>query len=99
MAIYLFLVLAADRDGRSYYRDTSIAGILRLSPSEIAAGRSELLAADLIDYRAPSWWVKNLSKPAHCPRLPLSRPSDLQTIRGAVPEALKELIRSLEGRP
>lgn len=103
MALYLFLVLAADREGRSYYGDRSIGEILRLSPPGLAAARAELLAAGLIAYRAPNWWVKNLSSPAKAlpplePRpCASSHPSrEPAPIRGAVPGALRELIRSLE---
>lgn len=121
MATYLFLVLAADRDGRSYYRDSTIGEILRLGASAIAKARSELLAAGLIDYRAPDWWLKSLSAepaplsppavrpvgrrgppgPAAPPRGQACPPavppqSDPRPIRGAVPAALRELIRSLE---
>jgi hypothetical protein len=115
MALYLFLALAADREGRSYYGDRSIAEILRFSLSELAAARGELIAADLVDYRAPYWWVRSLSAPMPQSRqcnhrsiepLPVSRPSstdrppcDPVPIRGMVPEALKALILSLEGRP
>lgn len=75
MAVYLFLVIAADKEGKSYYRDSSIADILRLSPSSIASARAQLFAAGLIDYRAPNWWLKNLRAPSpgECQTTPSSR--------------------------
>ncbi len=99
MALYLFLVLAADREGRSYYRDRSIGEILRLSPSELAVTRAELIGAGLIAYRAPNWWIRGLSRP---PPSPAGRPASPchyggpVPIRGIVPEALKQLLQSLE---
>lgn len=106
IALYLFLVLAADREGRSYYGDRSIGEILRFSPDELIAARAELIAAGLIAYRTPNWWVKGFSSLAQPPPLPAHRPcassrlsGEPAPIRGAVPEALRELIRSLEERP
>lgn len=103
MALYLFLILAADREGRSYYGDGAIAGILRLSPSGLAIARDELVSGGLIAYRAPNWWVKGLSSLAQPPPPPAHRPcasfrpsGEPAPVRGIVPEALRELIRSLE---
>lgn len=107
MAIYLFLVIAADRDGRSYYSDRTIGGILRLSLSDIAAGRAELISVGLVEYRAPNLWVKSLSQATGGSSSVGSWPSrhsgrrallDPVPIRGVVPEALKAIIRSLEER-
>lgn len=105
LVLYLFLVVVGDKDGRSYYSDQSICDILRLSPSELATARSELIGAGLIAYRAPNWWVKSLSSPAGAlpPPAPghvaFPRPSrEPSPICGAVPEALKAIIRSLEER-
>lgn len=102
-ALYLFLVLAADRDGRSYYSDRSIGEILCLAPTVLAGARSELIKAGLIDYRRPDWWVKTLSQPK-----PVCRPEvghdvvsrqyggELKPIRGIVPEGLRTLLKSME---
>lgn len=103
MALYLFLILAADREGRSYYGDRSIAEILQLSSSGLTQARSELIEAGLIDYRRPNWWVKNLSQPAKPLRRPIVQPcahsrssDDLQPIRGIVPAGLRALLQSME---
>lgn len=110
MAVYLFLVLAADRDGRSFYSDASIMGILRLPGLKLTHARQELIEAGLIRYRRPYWWVESLTR-ARPPATPLScaQSSALQRedrppcplpmpARSVVPEALRELIRSLEER-
>lgn len=103
-ALYLFLVLAADRNGRSYYSDRSIGEILRLSPSDISGARTELIGAGLIDYQRPNWLVKNLSRPGMPPRqgtviqscAPLRSPGELQPVRGIVPDGLRMLLKSME---
>lgn len=108
MALYLFLVVVGDREGRSFYSDASVGALLRLA---VADARSELLRAGLIRYRRPFWWVESLTRarlqasPPH-PWVPapirrpedqdrLPRPSSVP-IRGSIPEALRDLIRTLE---
>lgn len=102
MALYLFLVLAADREGRSYYGNRTIGEILRLSPVSLAAARAGLIAAGLIVYRAPNWWVKGLSLPSPFSedrsRAFPSSSSEFTPTRGIVPDGLKSLLRSLEGK-
>lgn len=108
MAVYLFLILAADRDGRSFYSNASIIEILRLPGLKLSHARQELIEANLIRYRRPYWWVESLTR-ARSPRLLSRSEPALQresrpscpapvSIRHAVPEALRELIRSLEKR-
>lgn len=103
MALYLFLAVVADREGRSYYSARSIEEILQFSSHGLAQARSELIEAGLIDYRRPNWWVKTLSRPARPPRqdtaqrcAPLRSSDGLQPIRGIVPEGLRALLRSME---
>jgi len=60
MALYLFLVVVGDRQGRSFYSDRSITEILRLSPPKLDQAREELIQEGLISYRRPYWEVKNL---------------------------------------
>lgn len=105
LALYLFLIVVGDKNGRSFYSNRSIGGILRLSPPELATARAKLVSAGLIEYHAPNWWVKSLSSPASVlpPPAPghgvsprLSR--EPAPVRGMVPDALKAIIRSLEER-
>jgi hypothetical protein len=60
LALYLFLIVVGDKNGRSYYADPTIEGILHLSREALDEARSCLLHLHLIDYRKPYWWVKNL---------------------------------------
>lgn len=102
MALYLFLILAADREGRSFYGDRSIEEILKMSSSDLAEARTELVEAGLVDYRRPYFWVKTLSSPrsqrqAVTKSPDICRPaSEPEPIRGIVPVGLKLLIKSLE---
>lgn len=107
MAVYLFLVLAADRDGRSFYSDASIIGILRLPGLKLTNARQELIEAGLIRCRRPYWWVESLTRAqpptfnshprASAPIRP-PRPSPMP-VRGIIPEALRDIIRALEEKP
>lgn len=102
MALYLFLILAADREGRSFYSDRSIEEILRMSSSDLAEAGTELVEAGLVDYRRPYFWVKTLSTPRSQRRAVTKSPdirhpaSEPQPICGIVPAGLKLLIKSLE---
>lgn len=58
LVLYLFLIVVGDKNGRSFYADRSIEGILRLT--QLCHARSELIQWNLIDYRGPYWWVKNI---------------------------------------
>ncbi len=62
LALYLFLVVVGDAQGRSYYADHTIEGILRLSDKDLCLAREALIQAGLIDYHRPYWWVRNLGR-------------------------------------
>ena len=63
-AVFLYLLLTAvsDKNGLSYYSDTSLALRLRTSEKAIVAARNELIMYDLVAYRNPL--VQVLSLPA-----------------------------------
>lgn len=111
LSLYLFLVVVGDREGRSFYGEASIRGILRLGARDLDAVRAELIRERLVRYRPPYWWVESLTRAQPSAASPRScaqshtlsredRPPCFQPtpIRRAVPEALRELIRSLEER-
>lgn len=60
LVLYFFVVVVGDAQGRSYYADGTIQGILRLSDRDLSVARNTLIETGLIDYRRPYWWVKNL---------------------------------------
>ena len=53
IVLYFFLAAVSDKDGLSFYGDASIALRLRMSETIVVAARDELVAADLLAYRAP----------------------------------------------
>jgi hypothetical protein len=58
--VYFFLAAVSDKDGLSFYGDASIAVRLRMSETAVVRARDELLAADLVAYRAPLVQVLSL---------------------------------------
>ncbi len=60
LALYLFLVVVSDREGKSYYAEKTVADILRLPAERYTTALVELTTSRLVDYRRPYFWVRNL---------------------------------------
>jgi hypothetical protein len=60
IVLYFFLAAVSDKDGLSFYGDASIAVRLRMEETAVVAARDELVAADLVAYRAPLAQVLSL---------------------------------------
>lgn len=60
MILYLFLVVVGDREGRSFYADTTIMDILRLDRGALSSARLELEAEGLIHCRGLYYFVRNI---------------------------------------
>lgn len=58
--LYLFLAAVSDRQGLSFYRDTTLAVRLRMREEAVVAAREELLTHDLIAFQAPLTQVLSL---------------------------------------
>jgi hypothetical protein len=58
--LYFFLTAVSDKDGLSFYGDASIAVRLRMSEAAMVRARDELVAMDLVAYRAPLVQVLSL---------------------------------------
>ena len=80
--LYFFLAAVSDQDGLSFYSDTSTALRLRMGEQAVVRGRDELVAEDLVAYRAPLTQV-------------LSLPQRTRVERGGM-MSLGELFRSLD---
>jgi hypothetical protein len=80
IALYLFLVLAGNRNGVSFYRYDAICSILRLSLDDYIAARNDLIARDLIAFDGSRFQVLSL------PAAPERRPDSIDpaTIRAAI---------------
>lgn len=66
--LYFFLAAVSDKHGLSFYGDASIAVRLRMSEPAVVAARRELVAADLVAYRAPLTQVLSLPRMARVQR-------------------------------
>jgi len=60
IVLYFFLAAVSDKDGLSFYSDASIAVRLRMTEAAVVAARDELVAEDLVAYRAPLVQVLSL---------------------------------------
>jgi hypothetical protein len=60
--LYFFLAAVSDKDGLSFYGDASIAVRLRMGEPAVVEARDELVAADLVAYRAPLAQVLRLPR-------------------------------------
>jgi len=66
LALYLFLLTVGDKNGVSWYSDTSICKRLKsldLTVSSLKTLRNELIAGELIAYRKPHYQVLELPYP------------------------------------
>src|SRR5271165_3405119 len=60
IVLYFFLAAVSDKDGLSFYGDATIALRLRMAEAIVVRARDELVAADLVAYRAPLAQVLSL---------------------------------------
>lgn len=58
--LYIFLCLAADRQGSSFYGDAKIQTYFQLDPEEIDLARTELIQKDMIVYDGRFYQVLSL---------------------------------------
>lgn len=65
LALYLFLVLASDKNGLSYYGDKSICSKLGFKEEDYLFARSCLIHKDLIVYDGTLFQVLSLPPSAH----------------------------------
>ena len=78
--LYFFLSAVSDKDGLSFYSDSSIAVRLRMREEHVVAAREDLLTHDLVAYQLPLTQVLSLPvgrlqrKELHGLRALLSRP-------------------------
>jgi len=58
--LYFFLTAVSDKDGLSFYSDSSIAVRLRMREEHVVAAREDLLTHDLVAYQPPLTQVLSL---------------------------------------
>lgn len=96
-SLYLFLVLAGDRNGVSFYAHDRICSTLELAPDDYLQVRDSLIHKDLIAFDGSRFQVLALPpKPLVRPRPPLTTQQDFDEHD---PLTINQLIRSsLRGR-
>lgn len=96
-SLYFFLVLAADRNGVSYYSQDRISSLLELPLDEYLALRDSLIAKDLIAFDGVRFQVLSLpATPTVQPRRPLVTREDFEE---SDPATIRNLLtRELSSR-
>ena len=93
LLLYLFLVLAADRYGLSYYSDDRICSLLQLSVDQYITARDGLIKKDLIAFDGTLFQVLELP-PKPLPVSVVCRRSGNENpvpIAGLIQQSLKEI--------
>jgi hypothetical protein len=95
LRLYLLLVLAADRNGLSFYHYDSICSLLELSLERYLPARNALIDKDLIAFDGTRFQVLSLpDKPRFDNPAPLVTPDDRNerdpaTIRSVIRQSIK----------
>jgi hypothetical protein len=88
LALYLFLLTVADRQGLSYYSDAAIVLCLSMDAMTLHRARRDLVRAELIAYETPLYQV------ALEPPRAVANPE----ARGGPPHSLREWLGQAGGR-
>jgi len=62
IVLYFFLAAVSDKQGLSFYRDSTIAVRLRMREQAVVEAREELITHDLVAYRSPLTQVLSLPR-------------------------------------
>lgn len=91
-SLYLFLVLAGDRNGVSYYAYDKICATLEITPDDYVAVRNALIDKDLLAFDGTRFQVLSL------PPTPVARPArplvDQDDLERDDPATIRALIRA-----
>ena len=93
LGLYIFLVLASDRYGLSYYAYDKICTLLRLTLDEYILARNALIEKDLLAFDGYLFQVLSLPQASAAPEKPISSKAEMER---EDPATVKQLIeRSL----
>lgn len=94
LRLYMFLVLAADRQGISYYSFDRICSLLSITPDDYILSRNSLIARDLISFNGYLFQVLSLpEKPVAYQEEPITSVDEMEE---RDPASVRQLIlRSL----
>ena len=91
-SLYLFLVLAADRNGISFYAADRICSTIELTLDDYLLARNGLIDKDLIAFDGFRFQVLSLpDTPIHRPRRALVTPQDFEEDD---PATIRQIVRS-----
>ena len=91
LLLYLFLILAADRHGLSFYAYDKICTFLKISVDEYLLARDALIGKDLIAFDGRMFQV--LSLPQHC-NIPPPKPiKEKDALEKKDPATIHQLIK------
>jgi hypothetical protein len=93
LLLYLFLCLASDCYGLSYYGDSTICRLLKLSSQELKSCRDHLIEDDLIAYEAPIYQVLELPL-KKMKQIPINKKSSCSS----PPASFSQLIKRLDNK-
>ena len=88
LVLYVFLILAADRNGLSYYSFDRICALLKLSTDAYIAARNALIQKDLIAFDGFFFQVLSLPDKPRCTRSPPGPQADPARIRQLIRQSL-----------
>jgi hypothetical protein len=77
LALYVFLLLAGNREGVSFHRYDAICSLVRLTLDDYIAARNGLIAKDLVAFDGTRFQVLSLPAPRPSARPPLVTDADL----------------------
>ena len=91
LLLYFFLVLAADRQGLSYYHYDKICSLLRLPLDDYIVARNQLIDKDLLAFDGTFFQVLSLPQiPVTEPARLLQNPDDMETFD---PATIGQILR------
>lgn len=94
-SLYLFLVLAGDRNGVSFYSYDRICAALEIVPDDYIRARNSLIQKDLVAFDGTRFQVLSLPQAPVAPPTPLVSQRDLEDHD---PATIGQIIRSSLGR-
>lgn len=100
-ALYLFVLTVADAQGLSYYGDSTLMQRLHLNSEELGAARQQLIALELVAYRAPLYQVLAIAGTTVSPRTASTSPASSSPPAARAtsgPVSLAQLLEQLERR-
>ena len=95
LVLYIFLVLALDRHGLSYYAYDKICTLLRLTLDDYILARDALIKKDLLAFDGYLFQVLSLPETPTAPKKPISSKAEMER---EDPATIRRIVRKQFGR-